>query len=99
MSAASAAVEVASVDWNIVAAAAATFIATGIATVWGLVKGKKKVQEGKSEITSIVGASIVENVTMNKLSERLQENTNALRDNTAALNRNTDVLIMSGKRD
>jgi len=90
------------VDWQTVAAAIATLAGTLYLTLKGAQKGKKKVEEGKSEITSIVGASLIENASIHMLSQQLKENTaaledktRALRENTAALQRNTDIHIMT----
>jgi hypothetical protein len=104
MSVASTASEAASVDWNVIAAALGTFIATGAATAWGLLKGKKKFESGKSEATAIVGGTIMETASMSKLtialteaSETMKEHTNELRRNTAEMQRATDIGLLRGK--
>lgn len=104
MSAASTASEVASIDWGVVGAGAGTFIATALATAWGLLKGKKKVESGKSEITSIVGGTLMETASMSKLtlalhevSECMKEHTHELRRNTSELQRATDIALIKGK--
>lgn len=95
----------ANVDWPTVAAAIGTFIGAIYLSLKGLQRGKDKVETGKSEITSIVGASLIETSTIKMLSEQLRENTvalrekaQALRENTTALNRNTDIEIMTHRK-
>jgi len=92
----------ANVDWPTVAAAVGTLIATVWLSIKGIQKGKEKVESGGSEITSIVGASLIESSSVKILSEQLRDNTaalqdkaRALRENTAALQRNTDILILT----
>lgn len=97
----------ASVDWPVVGAAIGTLIGSIWLTVKGMQKGKEKVENGESSITSIVGASIVENSTLKAFTEQLRLNNDLLRDhtevmrqNTAALTRATDLsLIQSRKLD
>lgn len=97
----------ANVDWATVAAAAATFIGTIWLTLKGMQKGKEKVEGGNSSITSIVGASLIENSTIRDFTEQLRRNsecmhdhTEALRQNTAAITRQTDLdLIQNRKTD
>ncbi len=94
--------QLASVDWQTVAAAIATLAGTLYLTLKGAQKGKQKADSGENELTSIVGASLIETFSVKMLSSQLRDNTEALqlkttalRDNTAALQRNTDILIMT----
>lgn len=97
----------AAVDWPTVAAAAATFVGTIWLTIKGMQKGKAKVETGQSSITSIVGASLIENETIRQFTEQMRHNnqcihdlTEAMRQNTAAITRATDLdLIQSRKLD
>ncbi len=98
MSAASTLANAASVDWNILAAAAATFVVTGILTWQGFKKGKRNVEAGKSEITPIVGASMIESSSMVRLADALHENTICLRENTAELRRGHDIDILTARK-
>lgn len=90
--------QVASVDWNIVAGAIATFLITAVITWQGLRKGRKNVEAGKSDITPIVGATLMENTTIMMLSEALKECTEELRHNTAELRRSNDLTLMKGQK-
>lgn len=56
----------ASVDWNIVAAALATFLGTVTVTIWGLISGKKKVEaklEGRTDVP-VQSAAILDNTLL-----------------------------------
>ncbi len=75
---------------------------------WQVIKrGKKKIEDGKSEITTIVGASMIENVTITELTYALREHCDIMEKhmevmsaNCAAMTRQTDLdLIQSGKLD
>lgn len=90
--------QVADVDWNLVAGAVGTFVVTVIITWQGFRKGKKNVEAGKSELTPIVGASLIETSSIQMLSIQLQENTHAVRENTAELRRSNDIELMRGKK-
>lgn len=90
------------VDWPTFAAAAATFAGALYLSLKGAKKGKERVQSGESELTAIVGASLIESSSVKQLTEQLRANTAALdertrdiRDNTAAIQRNTDILILT----
>lgn len=85
----------ASVDWATVAAAIGTLIGTIWLSIKGIKKGREKAEGGTSELTSIVGASLIETASIKALSEQFRENTAAMRENTAALNRTTDVQILT----
>jgi len=87
----------ASVDWQVFAAAAATFVGSIYLTFKGIQKGKEKVQTGQSSITSIVGATLMENATIQQFTEQMRLNTQMLHDhceqiraNTAAITRQND---------
>jgi hypothetical protein len=95
----------ANVDWPTVAAAVGTFIGAIWLSIKGAQRARDKVAEGKSEMTSIVGASLIETSSIKLLSQQLMDNTNALREkaqalreNTAALNRNTDIEILTHRK-
>jgi hypothetical protein len=68
---------VANFDWNVAAAAAATFVVTGVATAFGFRKGYKKIEADKAETKAvpIVGASLMDNMSIMMLTETLRENT------------------------
>jgi hypothetical protein len=67
---------VANLDWNVAAAAAATFIVTGAATAFGFRKGYKKVEADRLPATvPIVGASLMDNMSIVMLTEAIRENT------------------------
>lgn len=90
------------IDWPTVAAAIATFVGTLYLSIKGLQKGKQKLEEGKSELTPIVGASLIETASIKMLSQQLYDNTlmmkelqAAVRENTAAVNRNSDIEILT----
>jgi len=98
----SAASPLANVDWATVAAALGTLIGAIWLSIKGAQKGKEKVESNKSEITTVVGASLIETHSIQVLSEQLRDNTAALREkaqaireNTACIQRNTDMLIMT----
>lgn len=114
MSVVSTANDLATIDWNIVAGATATFLVTGLITWLGLRKGKEKASEpSKSDITSVVGASLIENATIKELSRSLRETAEAVRDNTREVQENTrevrdlkeeqrrcnDLTLMTNKRN
>lgn len=84
--------ESSSVDWALVASFIGTMIATGIATFLGLARGKKKVESGNSEITPIVGDTIMETASMNRLSFSLDNHSEELRQNTIELQHHTEAL-------
>lgn len=95
----------ANVDWPTVAAAIGTFVGAIYLSLKGIQRGRDKVENGKSEITSIVGASLIETSTIKTLSEQLSLNTaalrekaQALRENTVAIQRNTDITIMTHRQ-
>lgn len=98
----------ASIDWQVVAAAAATFVGTIFLTFKGIQKGREKVQEGAApsgSITSIVGATIMENETIRQFTEQMRLNTQMLHDhceqvraNTAAITRQTDLGLMQSRK-
>lgn len=88
----------ASVDWPTVAAAAGTFIAAIWLSIKGVQKGKSRVESGKSELTTIVGASIIENETLRQYTDQLRTNSQnvhelceQIRNLTAAITRQTDL--------
>lgn len=94
----------ANIDWPVVGAAVGTFIGSVWLTVKGLQKGKANVEKGESSITSIVGASLVENSTIKHFTDQLKMNNDLLqlhmevmRQNTAALTRMTDLALMQGR--
>lgn len=87
-----------SIDWNIVAGGLGTFIVTTILTWQGFVRGRKRVEGGKSEITSIVGATMMETATVNKLSDALADNTRAVQAQTVATQRQIDVEILTHRK-
>jgi hypothetical protein len=94
----------ANVDWEIVAAGLATFIGSIYLTIVGARKGKKKVQEGSSSSTSIVGASLIETETIRSFTEQMRINnqmmhdlTEEVRRNTAAVTRQTDLDLIRSK--
>lgn len=70
-----AALQGANVDWNVVAGAVATFIVTAVATGFGFRKGIRRVQQAKTEPTAVVGATLMDNMSMIMLTEALKENT------------------------
>lgn len=95
----------ANIDWPTVAAAVGTLIGTVWLSIKGLQKGKEKVESGQSSITSIVGASIIENETIRQFTEQmrinnqfLHEQLEALRQNTAAMTRSTDIAMMQNRK-
>jgi hypothetical protein len=88
----------ANVDWPTVAAAVGTFIGAIYLSLKGVQKGREKVEKGKSEITSIVGASLIETSSIQMLSLQLQENTHALRENTSELKRCNDIELMTRRK-
>jgi putative Mn2+ efflux pump MntP len=65
----------ANVDWNVVAGAIATFVVTAVVTAFGFRKGLKRVQEAKTEVRPIAGASLMDNMSILMLTEALRENT------------------------
>lgn len=65
----------ASVDWNVVAGAGATFVVTAIATAFGFRKGIRRVRDSKTEQVHLAGATIMDNMSMVMLTEALKENT------------------------
>ena len=96
----------ANIDWPVVGAAVGTFIGSVWLTVKGLQKGKANVEKGESSITSIVGASLVENSTIKLFTEQLKLNNDllqaqieALRLNTAAMTRQTDLWLITRGKD
>lgn len=90
--------QAANVDWNILAGAVATFVITAIVSWQGFKKGKRNVEAGKSELTPIVGASLIESSSIVRLSDELRDNTAAIRDNTAELRRANDIEILMRKK-
>lgn len=95
----------ASVDWPVVAAAIGTLIGSIWLTIKGLEKGRDKVESGQSSITSIVGASLIENETIRQFTEQLRHNNDLLvqhveelRRNTAAITRQTDLDLMQSRK-
>lgn len=60
--------QAASLDWNIIAAAAATFLGTLIITVWGWFTGRKKLQEKLNQALppegGVQSAVILDNLTI-----------------------------------
>lgn len=69
---------VANFDWNVAAAAAATFVVTGVATAFGFRKGYNKVEadrKAETQAVPIVGASLMDNMSIMMLQEALRENT------------------------
>jgi hypothetical protein len=85
----------ANVDWPTVVAGLGTFIGALYLSVRGVQKGREKVESGKSEITSIVGASLIESTSVQLLSLQLQENTAAVRENTAEMKRCNDINLLT----
>jgi putative Mn2+ efflux pump MntP len=67
--------QVANVDWNIVAGAVATFVVTAVVTAFGFRKGIKRVVQARNEPTQVVGAALMDNMSMLLLTEALKENT------------------------
>ena len=88
----------ASVDWPTVGAAVGTFVGAIYLTIKGIQKGRSKVESGKSELTPIVGASLIETTSIQMLSLQLQENTHAVRENTAELKRCNDIELMTRRK-
>lgn len=95
----------ASVDWPVVAAAIATFITTIYLSLKGWQKGKLKVESGQSSITSIVGASLIENETIRQFTEQMRLNNiclqtvaEELRRTTASITRQTDLDLMQSRK-
>lgn len=93
------------VDWTLVAGAVGTFIAAIWASVKGLQKGKEKVESGTSSITSVVGGSIMDNMTMRDLSDALRHNSEEVRRNTEqlreverAMTRQADIDLMQNRK-
>jgi len=94
----------ATVDWNLVAAAAATFIGTLVVTVWGWFQGKKKLaarlQSGyPSPDGQITGAVLLDNQTIREativnreLRDRLIIHGETLSSNCKAIVDNTHSL-------
>ena len=90
--------QAATLDWNLVAAAAATFIGTLIATIWGWVQGKKKLHqklEGIGE-ASVTGVAVMDNQTLRELTlvnrevrDQLLLHCHALNANSKAMEDNT----------
>jgi len=74
-------VDVAAIDWKLVASAAAVFIATAITTVWGWFQGRKKSEKTAAEPSFQVAGAV------------LQDNT-SLRDNTQAVRDLRDQVFM-----
>lgn len=87
--------EVSSVNWTLVASFIGTMIATGIATFLGLTRGKKKVEAGNSEITPIVGGTIMESATMARLTTALEIHSEEIRQNTIELQHHTEALYQN----
>lgn len=83
----------ANVDWQIVAAGVATFFGTLWLTIKGMKSGKEKVEKGESAVTSIVGASIIENESIRQLTDQLKMNNQCLHDMTDELRRNTAAIV------
>lgn len=101
----SAASSAASVDWALVATGAGAFIAALYATLKGLQKGKERVETGQSTITSVVGGTVMDNITMRELADALRhsaeetrENTMILRQVAAALTRQTDISLIQNRK-
>jgi putative Mn2+ efflux pump MntP len=69
------ALRAANVDWNVVAGAVATFIVTAIVTAFGFRRGFKRANQTSVTPTSIVGASLMDNMSILMLTEALKENT------------------------
>lgn len=87
------------VDWQVFAAAIATFVGTLYLSLKGLQRGRHKVEGGNSSITSIVGASIIENQTIKDHTRALEENTECLQALTRQLERHNDLVVMIGYRN
>lgn len=82
----------ASLDWNVAAAAAATFVVTGVATAFGFRKGYKKVEADRLPATvPIVGASLMDNLSIVMLTEALRDNTELQRQIHTCL---TEIKVM-----
>jgi uncharacterized membrane protein len=92
---------VANFDWNVAAAAAATFVVTGVATAFGFRKGYKKIEADRApQAVPIVGASLMDNMSILLLTEALRENTDLHRQIQTCLTE-IKVLLQLGinKRD
>lgn len=93
--------EAATVDWNVIAGAVATFIVTAFLAIKGWNKGKDKVLEDRA---SVAGGMITDNLTMRenaiaqeRLADQLHDHCEALRANTAALTRHTDIMVLTAR--
>lgn len=79
-------------DWNVAAAAAATFVVTGVATAFGFRRGYKKIADDKkADAVPIVGASLMDNMSIMMLQEALRENTDVNRQLHGCL---TEIKVM-----
>lgn len=94
---------IAEIDWQVVAGAIATFIATTFVTYKGWKDRKKEITQAPASSSQIVGGMIQESVNMAQntasmvdLREEVKDMAQEVRMNTAALNRLSDVLIMTG---
>lgn len=89
----------ATVDWNIVAAALATFFGTLCVTIWGFVTGKRKITErlqGRDGNEGVNSAAILDNTTLvqhvliqREIRDHMLLNTHALTALCSALEDNT----------
>lgn len=94
----------ATVDWNLVAAAAATFFGTLTVTIWGWFQGKKKLAqrlEGHQpgQDLTVTGAVLLDNQTLREatmvnreLRDRLLVHSEALHSNCKATIDNTQAM-------
>lgn len=94
MSLPSAASSAATIDWNIVAGAIATFLVTGVASWFGLRRGKREVEKkphiigDDEELLTVRGGVLMDNKSMRELThalESLEETTQRNADMMAKL--------------
>lgn len=70
-----AALQGANVDWNVIAGAFATFVVTAVATAFGFRKGFKRLKESKTDQVHIAGAALMDNLSMQQLTDAIRDNT------------------------
>lgn len=81
--------EASSIDWNVVASATATFVVTAVVSWFGLRRGRKAVEEkthidNKAETVAIRGGVLMDNMSMHRLTEAIDDNTRATDTQTAS---------------
>lgn len=75
-----------SLDWNVAAAAIATFIGTLAITVWGWFRGKGKMKEGTGVDVPVSGVALMDNQSLREATAINKEIRDNLILHTAALN-------------